>query len=121
MLETVNWAMVLSVITAIGTFVLIAIGLATHFSMKRANKNAEDSEFMRRIHKAVDDMKADNDAFRSEIRKFAERVEGSVERLAQRVSAIELEQARINGAMDVMTKREVQQPAKQSGEKDAES
>ena len=79
--ETVNigsWTMSVDILTAVGTLVLIVIGIATYSLTRRFSKNAEAAEFRKETRDAVAEMKAGNDAFRAETLGFVQRIAGSV-------------------------------------------
>lgn len=126
--NTLRLAISIDALVAIGTLLLIAIGLATLFLMVRANQksdNAEfraemresfsefrketreslsemksdNAEFRRETRESFSEMKSDNAEFRSEIRADNAQFRAEMRELAKRVNAVELEQARINGAM----------------------
>ena len=136
--NTLQLAISIDALVAIGTMLLIAIGLATLFLMVRANKRSDNAEFRREMRESISEfrsemreslseMKTDNAEFRREMREsFSEfrsemkadnaqfRVE--MRELANRVNGVELEQARINGAMSARRNDPVSEEPQESAE-----
>ena len=155
--STLRLAISVDALVAIGTLLLIAIGLATLFLMVRANKKSDNTEFRREMRESMSEMKSDNAGFRSEMRESfsemkadnaefrremresfsefrkevreylsemkADNAEFRVEmrELANRVNGVELEQARINGAMSARRNDPVSEEPRESAEGRADS
>ena len=161
--NTLRLAISIDALVAIGTLLLIAIGLATLFLMVRANQKSDNAEFRKEMRESMSEfrsemresfaeMRADNAGFRSEMREsFAEMKSDNAEfrremresmsefrsevreylsemksdnaqfrvemrELANRVNGVELEQARINGAMSARRNDPVSEEPQESAE-----
>ena len=141
--NTLRLAISMDALVAIGTLLLIAIGLATLFLMVRANQKSDNAEFRREMRESISEfrsemreslseMKTDNAEFRREMREsFSEfrsemkadnaQFRSEMRELANRVNGVELEQARINGAMSVRRNYPVSEEPQESAEEGADS
>ena len=130
--NTLQLAISIDALVAIGTLLLIAIGLATLFLMVRANRKSDNAEFRREMRESMSEfrsemresfseMRADNAEFRREMRESISEFRVEMRELANRVNAVELEQARINGAMSARRNDPVSEEPRESAEGRADS
>ena len=143
--NTLRLAISMDALVAIGTLLLIAIGLATLFLMVRANQKSDNAEFRREMRESLSEMRADNAEFRREMsesisefrsemreslsemktdnaefrremREYISEFRVEMRELANRVNGVELEQARINGAMSARRNDPVSEEPQESAE-----